>query len=231
MSGSVGDQGLAWLDYFDALPDPRQKAKVLYPLREILLTCLCGVVCGAESWVEVEAFGAAKLDFLRHFRPFARGIPSHDPFGAVFAALDAARFQGAFIAWVAALQAQIREIVAVDGKSLRRAFDRKRSQGPIHMVAAWASAQRLVLGQEEVEAKENETVAIPHLLDLLTLKGAIVTIDAIGCQKAIARSIVARGGADHVLALKANQPALHQDVALFLSEQRARGFADCAPGS
>lgn len=229
MGKGAGD-GLAWLDHFEDLPDPRQQAKVLYPLPEILLTCLCGAICGAESWVEVEAFGTAKLDFLRRFLPFEHGVPSHDTFGDVFAALDAERFQQAFIAWVGALQADIREVVAVDGKTLRRAFDRRRGRGPIHMVAARASAQRLVLGQERVAAKENEIAAIPQLLALLTLEGAIVTVDAIGCQKAIARAIL-DGGADCVLRLKGNQPALLRAVELFLAEQRSRGFADCAPGS
>jgi predicted transposase YbfD/YdcC len=229
MGRSVG-HGLGWLEFFEEVPEPRQKAKVLYPLPELLLCCLVGVLCGAEGWVEVEEYSGAKLDFLRRFLPFAHGIASHDTFSDVFNALDPEGFKAAFIAWTGALQENLREIVAVDGKTLRRSFDRARGQGPIHMISAWAAGQRLVLGQLAVGAKENEITAIPELLALLTLKGAIVTIDAIGCQKKIAAAIRERG-ADYLLALKENQPALYRDVADFLGEQRAAGFRDCAAGS
>jgi predicted transposase YbfD/YdcC len=229
MGRSVG-HGLGWLEFFEEVPEPRQKAKVLYPLPELLLCCLVGVLCGAEGWVEVEEYCEAKLAFLRRFLPFEHGIASHDTFSDVFNALDPARFKAAFIAWTAALQENIREIVAVDGKTLRRSFDRGAGQGPIHMISAWATGQRLVLGQLAVGAKENEIIAIPELLALLSLKGAIVTIDAIGCQKKIAAAIRERG-ADYLLALKENQPALYRDVADFLVEQRAAGFKDCAAGS
>ena len=228
MGRPVG-QGLSWLGFFEEMPEPRQKAKVLYPLPELLLCCLVAVLCGAEGWVDVEEYGEAKLDFLRRFLPFAHGIPSHDTFSDVFNALDRERFKAAFIAWTAALQENIREIVAIDGKTLRRSFDRGDGQGPIHMISAWAAGQRLVLGQLAVGAKENEITAIP-LLALLNLEGAIVTIDAIGCQKKIAATIRDRG-ADYLLALKDNQPTLHRDVADFFSEQRAAGFEDCAAGS
>jgi predicted transposase YbfD/YdcC len=229
MGRSVG-HGLGWLEFFEEMPEPRQKAKVLYPLPELLLCCLVGVLCGAEGWVEVEEYGEAKLAFLRRFLPFAHGIPSHDTFSDVFNALDPEGFKAAFIAWTAGLQQNIREIVAVDGKTLRRSFDRGCGQGPIHMISAWAAGQRLVLGQRAVAAKENEITAIPELLALLSLKGAIVTIDAIGCQKKIAATIRERG-ADYLLALKENQPTLYRDVADFLTEQRAAGFKDCACGS
>lgn len=228
MGRSVG-HGLGWLEFFEEMPEPRQKAKVLYPLPELLLCCLVGVLCGAEGWVEVEEYGEAKLAFLRRFLPFAHGIPSHDTFSDVFNALDPEGFKAAFIAWTAGLQHNIREIVAVDGKTLRRSFDRGAGQGAIHMISAWAAGQRLVLGQLAVGAKENEITAIPELLALLSLKGAIVTIDAIGCQKKIAAAIRERG-ADYLLALKENQPTLYRDVADFLTEQRAAGFKDCAAG-
>jgi len=228
MGRSVG-HGLGWLEFFDEVPEPRQKAKVLYPLAELLLCALVGVLCGAEGWVEVEEYCEAKLDFLRRFLPFEHGIASHDTFSDVFNALDPARFKAAFIAWTTALQENIREIVAIDGKTLRRSFDRGAGQGPIHMISAWAAGQRLVLGQLAVGAKDNEITAIPELLALLNLKGAIVTIDAIGCQKKIAAAIRQRG-ADYLLALKENQPALYRDVADFLGEQRAAGFKDCTAG-
>jgi len=229
MGRSVG-HGLGWLEFFEEVPEPRQKAKVLYPLPELLLCCLVGVLCGAEGWVEVEEYGEAKLDFLRRFLPFEHGIASHDTFSDVFNALDREGFKAAFIAWTAALQEDIREIVAIDGKTLRRSFDRGQGQGPIHMISAWAAGQRLVLGQLAVGAKNNEITAIPELLALLTLKGAIVTIDAIGCQKKIAAAIREKG-ADYLLALKENQPALCRDATDFLVEQRAAGFKDCAAGS
>lgn len=229
MGRSVG-HGLGWLEFFEELPEPRQKAKVLYPLPELLLCCLVGALCGAEGWVEVEEYCEAKLDFVRRFLPFEHGIASHDTFSDVFNALDPARFKTAFIAWTAALQENIREVVAIDGKTLRRSFDRGAGQGPIHMISAWAAGQRLVLGQLAVAAKENEITAIPELLALLTLKGAIVTNDAIGCQKKIAAAIRERG-ADYLLALKQNQPALYHDVADFCGEQRAVGFTDCVLGS
>lgn len=229
MGRSVG-HGLSWLGFFEEVPEPRQKAKVLYPLPELLLCCLVAVLCGAEGWVEVEEYGEAKLEFLRRFLPFAHGIPSHDTFSDVFNALDRERFKAAFIAWTAALQQNIREIVAIDGKTLRRSFDRGDGRGPIHMISAWAAGQRLVLGQLAVGTKQNEITAIPELLALLNLEGAIVTIDAIGCQKKIAATI-RDSGADYLLALKDNQPTLHRDVADFFSEQRAAGFEDCAAGS
>jgi predicted transposase YbfD/YdcC len=253
--------------------EPRQKAKVLYPLPELLPCCLVGVLRGAEGWVEVEEYGEAKLDFLRRFVPFDHGIASHDTFSEVFNALDREGFKAAFIAWTAALHENIREIVAIDGKTLRRSFDRGPGDrgpgdrgpgdrgpghGPIHMISAWAAGQRLVLGQLAVPTKENEITAIPELLALLSLKGAIVTIDAIGCQNKIAAAIRQRGAdyllaltswhsplgthllaltswhsplGTHLLALKENQPTRYRDVADFLIEQRAVGFRDCAAAS
>lgn len=228
--GRSQGHGLGWLEFFEEVPEPRQKAKVLYPLAELLLCALVGVLCGAEGWVEVEEYCEAKLAFLRRFLAFEHGIASHDTFSDVFNALDPEGFKAAFIAWTAALQQDIREIVAVDGKTLRRSFDRGAGHGPIHMISAWAAGQRLVLGQLAVGAKENEITAIPELLALLSLKGAIVTIDAIGCQKKIAATIRQRG-ADYLLALKENQPALYRDAADFLVEQRAVDFRDCAAGS
>jgi hypothetical protein len=168
--GRAVSHGLGWLEFFEEIPEPRQKAKVLYPLPELLLCCLVGVLCGAGGWVEVEEYCEAKLAFLRRFLRFEHGIASHDTFSDVFNALDPARFKAAFIAWTAALQEDIREIVAIDGKTLRRSFDRGAGQGPIHMISAWAAGQRLVLGQLAVGAKENEITAIPELLALLNLK-------------------------------------------------------------
>lgn len=221
------DQVVEWLEHFEELEDPRQIGKVAYPLDEMLLQCLLAVLAGADSWVEIAEFGKKKLDFLRRFRAFEQGTPSHDQFGNLFAALDVEAFQSCFIAWVASLTKLGPDIVAIDGKTLRRSYQEGGAKAPIHMISAWSSRQRLVLGQTKVADKSNEITAIPDLLDALTVKGSIVTIDAMGCQKAIANKIVAKE-ADYVLALKGNQGTLSEDVELFFGEQKARKFKDTA---
>jgi len=221
------DRVVEWLEHFEPLEDPRQSGKVWYPLEEVLLLSLLGVLAGAESWVEIAEFGKRKLDFLRRFRAFANGTPSHDQLGDLFAALDAAAFQHCFIAWVGSLTKFGPDIVAIDGKTLRRAYQEGGAKAPIHMISAWSSRQRLVLGQAKVADKSNEITAIPDLLDLLTLEGAIVTIDAMGCQKEIAEKIKEKE-ADYVLALKGNQGSLSADVELFFCEQKVRKFEDTA---
>ena len=219
------DQVVGWLEHFEDLDDPRQSGKVAYPLNEMLLQCLLAVLAGADGWVEVALFGKRKLDFLRRFEAFEHGTPSHDQFGNLFSALDAEAFQSCFIAWVASLTKHGHDIVAIDGKTLRRSYQEGGSKAPIHMISAFSSRQRLVLGQRQVADKSNEITAIPELLDLLTVKGAIVTIDAMGCQKEIAKKIVAKE-ADYVLALKGNQGTLKTDVELFFTEQKDRKFRD-----
>ena len=189
-----GSDHIEFLGSFEALDDTRQQAKVLYPLPEILLLCLCAVLGGADSWVEVALYGQRKLGFLRRLLPFAHGVPSHDQLGNVFARLDAQQFQSCFIAWVERFTVAVRGVVAVDGKTLRRSFDRAAKQGPIHMISAWSSQQRLVLGQCKVADKSNEITAIPELLQLLELHGAVVTIDAMGCQRTIAAQIIDQKG-------------------------------------
>jgi predicted transposase YbfD/YdcC len=221
------DQVVEWLQHFEDLEDPRQSGKVAYPLDEMLLQCLLAVLAGAESWVEIAAFGKRKLDFLRRFAPFEEGTPSHDQFGNLFAALDAEAFQSCFIAWVASLSKLGPDIVAIDGKTLRRSYQEGGAKAPIHMISAFSSRQRMVLGQRKVADKSNEITAIPELLDLLTVTGAVVTIDAMGCQKEIAAKIVGKG-ADYILALKGNQGSLRDDVEEFFTEQKERGFADAA---
>jgi predicted transposase YbfD/YdcC len=221
------DQVVEWLTHFEELEDPRQLGKVAYPLDEMLLQCLFAVLAGADSWVEIALFGKGKLDFLRRFAAFEEGTPSHDQFGNLFAALDAEAFQKCFIAWVASLTKQGPEIIAIDGKTLRRSYQERGGKAPIHMISAFSSRQRMVLGQRKVADKSNEITAIPELLDLLTVKGAIVTIDAMGCQTEIAAKIIDRQ-ADYVLALKGNQGNLCDDVELFFTEQKERGFADAA---
>ncbi len=216
---------IGFLEHFEGLEDTRQQKKVLYPLPEVLLVTLCAVLSGADSWVEVALYGERKLSFLRRFLPFTDGTPSHDQLGNIYAVLDDEQFQGCFIAWAETLKSQVKGVVAMDGKTLRRSFDKGGSQGPIHMVSAWSSGQRLVLGQRQVDEKSNEITAIPALLDLLALEGAIVTIDAMGCQHKIAAKIRAKK-ADYLFGLKGNQGRLRDDVELFLKEQRERDFAD-----
>jgi predicted transposase YbfD/YdcC len=215
---------VVFLNHFSDLPDPRRLGKITYPLDEVLVLALLAVLAGAESFVEIARFGEKKLDLLRRFRPFRDGTPSHDHLGDIFAALDAEQFQRCFVAWVAALTGVPEGVVAIDGKTVRRSGG-KAGKGAIHMVSAFAASQRLVLGQVKVAEKSNEIVAIPKLLDLLAIEGAIVTIDAMGCQRAIARKIVEKK-ADCVFGLKGNQGSLRDDVELVVNEQKTRNFAD-----
>lgn len=219
------DETVVFLDYFRDLPDPRQADKVIYSLPEVLLLCLLAVLAGAETFVDIARFGEKKIDLLRRFRPFRHGTPAHDHLGDILSVLDAEQFQRCFVNWVAALTGTPREVIAIDGKTLRRSGGKKDAQAAVHMVSAFAAHQRLVLGQVKVADKSNEIVAIPKLLELLAIEGAIVTIDAIGCQRDIARKILAKK-ADYVLALKGNQGSLREDVELFAAEQKAAGFKD-----
>jgi len=205
------------LDHFSALNDPRQRWRVMYPLREILLLVLCATIAGMEDFVEIALWGRERLDFLRRFLPFERGAPSHDALNDVINAVDAELFKGCFTAFVDSLRDSDPEIIAVDGKTSRRTHARSKGVGPLHMVSAWASRQRLVLGQEAVREKSNEIIAIPLLLQRLELAGALVTIDAMGTQSQIAETIV-NGGGDYLLSLKANRPALLKDAETFFAD-------------
>jgi predicted transposase YbfD/YdcC len=219
------DEAVVFLGYFKDLRDPRQAGKVVYPLYEVLLLCLLAVLAGAETFVDIARFGEKKTELLRRFLPFRDGTPSHDHLGDIFATIDAEQFQRCFVDWVAALTGAPAEVIAIDGKTLRRSYQKKGAKAPIHMVSAFAARQRLVLGQVKVADKSNEIVAIPKLLALMAIEGAIVTIDAIGCQRAIAEQILDKK-ADYVLALKGNQGSLREDVELFAAEQKAKGFKD-----
>jgi predicted transposase YbfD/YdcC len=197
---------MSLLAHFAAVDEPRQVAKVLYPLTEILLVVLCGTLAGADDFVELALWGREHLAFLRRLAPFARGIPSHDTLCEIMAAIDPVAFGKCFTAWVDGLRETVPDTIAIDGKTSRRSHNRARGREPLHTVSAWATRQRLVLGQEMVHEKSNEIIAIPLLLQRLELKGALVTIDAMGTQTQIAQTILARGG-NYVLALKANRPA------------------------
>lgn len=204
---------------FDDLVDPRSGNAQRHDLLEILLIALSATLCGAETCVDMALFGRAKEPFLRRFLQLPGGIPSHDTFSRIFRLLDPDGFEASFGRFVAAFGAQVgpNQVVAVDGKTARRSFDRQGGRRPLHLVSAWAVEQRLVLGQLEVAGDSNEIEALPELLALLALDGRIVTADAMHCQKATARAILDRGG-DYCLALKGNQPALFEDVRLWLDD-------------
>jgi predicted transposase YbfD/YdcC len=225
IDGSAFDETIVFLSHFKALRDPRQQGKVSYPLDEILLLCLLAVLAGAECFTEIALFGVKKIEFLRRFRPFKDGTPAHDHLGDILAVLDAEQFQRCFVAWVAAVTGVPAGVIAIDGKTVRRSGHKKSGKAPIHIVSAFAARQRFVLGQVKVAEKSNEIVAIPKLLDMLAVEGAIITIDAMGCQRDIAQKIIDKK-ADYVLALKGNQGSLREDVELFVAEQKAKDFAD-----
>ena len=216
-------EAVVFLDHFADLRDPRQLIKVIYPLDEILLLSLAAVLAGAETFTAIAQFGQDKLDFLKRFRTFANGTPDHDRLGEVFAALDSEQFQKCFVNFATALTGIPADVIAIDGKTSRRA--KKGGVNLTHIVSAFAARQRLVLGQVKVAEKSNEIVAIPKLLDMLAIEGAIITIDAMGCQREIAKKITGKK-ADYVLALKGNQGTLREDVELFANEQKARNFKD-----
>ena len=201
-----------------AVPDPRRQCRNLrHRLVDVLVIGFCAVLCGCDDFVEIEAFGRAKEDFFRRFLELPHGIPSHDTFRRVFQAVQPLALQQCLIEWLRDVRQTspagpaAGEVVASDGKTLRRTFDRARGLGALHLVSAWATSNGITLGQVAADGKSNEITAIPQLIDLLDLKDCVVTIDAMGCQKDIAAKIVAKE-ADYVLALKENQPALYEQV-------------------
>lgn len=212
------------LDHFSSVPDPREASGRRHQLGDILIIAICAVICGADDWTEVALFGESKKSWFKTFLDLPHGIPSHDTFGRVFAALNPDAFETAFMSWITSLAAtKERRLIAVDGKTLRRSFDRANKKAAIHMVSAWAVHNSLCFGQLATKAKSNEITAIPKLLELLDLQEVTVTIDAIGCQKKIARQIVEQGG-DYVLAVKSNQPTLHEEIKTFLDDGITTGF-------
>ena len=196
-----------------------------YPLPEVLLLILLAVLAGAEAFTDIARFGERKIELLRRFRPYVNGTPSHDHLGDIFATLDARAFQLCFVAWVAALTNTPAEVIAIDGKTSRRSYQTKGSKEAIHIVSAFAARQRIVLGQVKVTEKSNEIVAIPALLDMMSIEGAVVTIDAMGCQRKVAAKIIEKK-ADYILALKGNQGTLREDVEVFVDEQKALKYKD-----
>lgn len=206
------------VEYFASVPDPRIQRSQRHQLTSVLVLSLCAVVCGADSFVAIEHFGRARVDWLKTFLNLPNGIPSHDTIGRVFAMLDPKALEEAFRRWVEAVAKLTKgEVVAIDGKTLRRSFHGANRTAFVHMVSAWASGNRMVLGQVKTEDKSNEITAIPRLLELLRIEGCLVTIDAMGCQKDIAAKVVDRG-ADYMLGVKDNQPTLAATISGIFEE-------------
>lgn len=201
---------------FTDLEDPRDD-NARHNLLEMLMIALCTMLCGGEDCSDMALFGRSKEQFLRQFLHLRHGIPSHDTFSRLFRLLDPVKFHGCFLRFMEQFAETTKGVVAIDGKTLRHSFDRAAGTSALHLISAWAADQRLVLGQLAVEGKSNEITAVPKLLDMLSLKGTIVTVDALNCQRDIARQIVDQSG-DYVLALKGNQGTMHADVSLFLDD-------------
>ena len=217
------------LDHFAELEDPRVERTRRHKLVDILAIAICATICGADSWVHIELFGKRKLAWFQSFLELPHGIPSHDTFGDVFARLDPVQLQNCFISWTQAIAELLPgEVVAIDGKTVRRSYDRAGKKGAIHMVSAWATQQSLTLGQVKTDEKSNEITAIPQLLEMLDLQGCIVTVRsltsrAMGCQREIAQRIT-QGGADYVLAVQENQGQLYEGIRDLFEGAEALGF-------
>ena len=210
--------------HFASLTDPRRR-KVTYPLINIVTIALCAVIAGADDFVTIAAWGRQKRAWLARFLDLSSGIPSHDRFNAVFKAIKPAEFERCLLSWVTSLhEVTAGQLVAIDGKTLRQSFDKADSKSAIHMVSAWATANHISLGQVVVDQKSNEITAIPKLLELLDVSGCLVTIDAMGCQAEIAGKII-EGKAAYVLAVKANQPTLHDGIESFFLDHMEDDFA------
>jgi predicted transposase YbfD/YdcC len=208
----TADRALSIIGHLEGLPDPRLDRTRRHDLLDVVVIAVCAVLCAAETWEDVEEFGRSKAAWLGRFLRLPNGIPSHDTFNRVFARLDPAALQDCLLGWLRAVSAAVGvDQIAIDGKTLRRSFDRAGAKSALHLVSAWATAAHVSLGQVAVAEKSNEITAIPRLLELLDVAGALVTIDAMGCQKEIAAAIRAAGG-DYVLAVKDNQGRLYDDV-------------------
>jgi predicted transposase YbfD/YdcC len=216
------------ITHFSPLPDHRIERNKCHALIDIIVLAICAVASGSDGWEAIEDFGKDKLEWLRQYIPLANGVPSHDCIAYVLCRLSPQKFRDCFMNWTQAVTEYTGgEIIAVDGKTAKGSRDRKNQRNPLHMVSAWACENRLVLGQEATDAKSNEITAIPKLLELLALKGCIVTLDAMGCQRAIAEQIIDQGG-DYVLGLKGNQGNLHEAVEDFFTTASAHHFIGVA---
>ena len=211
-------------DHFAELTDPRRREGT-YPLINIVVIAICAVICGADDFVAIAQFGRTKKKLLGRFLDLSAGIPSHDRFNAILGAIKPAEFEKCLLSWITALhELTAGQVVAIDGKTLRRSFDKASNKSAIHMVSAWATANHISLGQVVVDQKSNEIIAIPKLLEIIEISGCLVTIDAMGCQVAIAQAILDQK-ADFVLAVKGNQPTLHDGIRDFFLDQMEDDFA------
>ena len=214
---------VSFLSHFNNLSDPRIRGMSTYPLNEILLVTLCAVLSGCDDFVDIAEYGTEKIIFLKQFLPFSNGIASHDTFSNVFRMIDFQAFSDCFMSWVKSLVNHLDGVIAIDGKTICGSQDRIKGKAAIHMISAFAHSQGLVVGQQKVDAKSNEITSIPVLLDKLAIEGAIVTIDAMGCQKDIAKKIISKK-ADYVLAVKGNQPTLLEQIEKFFAYHIPIGF-------
>ena len=213
-------------DHFESLKDPRVERTRRHKLMDIVVMSVMAVICYADGWSDIHDFGKAREAWLREFLELPNGIPCDDTFRRVFAALDPEQFQACFLSWVRSLVGSTDgKLVAIDGKTVRHSFAREEGKGALHLVSAWVAENQAVLGQLATDSKSNEITAIPQLLELLDLRGATVTIDAMGCQKAIAEKIIDAGG-NYILGLKENHPTLHQEVEQFFETAQAEAFRD-----
>ena len=205
-------RGVTLVECFSEVVDPRDPRWVFHALTDILALAVLAVIAGAEGWEDIEEFGKQKREWLKKFLRLPNGVPSHDTISRVFRQIKPQAFQAGFTQWIESLHEDLGlKLVAIDGKTLRRSHDKSTMKSALHSVCAWSVENHVMLGQQACEEKSNEITAIPELLKLLELQGAIVTIDAMGCQKKIARQIV-QGGGDYVLAVKGNQEKLHAAI-------------------
>ena len=219
----------SFLGHFGELPDPRMERQKRHSLMDILFISVCAVICGATSLVDMEDFGFAKLEWFRERLDLKNGIPSQDTFRRVFSLIDPDRFRDCFTSWTQAISEAVGgDIIAFDGKTLRRSFDSAMGLSAIHVLNAWSTANDFCIGQMKVDDKSNEITAMPELLKVMDISGSVVTADALNCQKEIAQQIVDQGG-DYVLALKGNQADLHEDVKLYFDSAISDGFDGMEP--
>jgi predicted transposase YbfD/YdcC len=215
------------IDHFADLTDPRRREGT-YPLINFVVIGICAVICGADDFVAMAEFGKSKKKFLGQFLDLSAGIPSHDRFNAIFASIKPAEFETCLLNWITALhEVTAGQVVAIDGKTLRRSYDKASSKSAIHMISAWATANHISLGQTVVDEKSNEITAIPKLLKILEISGCLVTIDAMGCQVNIAQAII-DAGANYVLAVKGNQKSLHNSIWRYFQDHLGDDFARAA---
>lgn len=218
--------GGSLFEHIRIISDPRAEKNRQHPLETIVFIAICAVICGAESWVDLQRYGKLKGEWLSKHVDLSRGVPSHDTFGRFFALLDPKGFQEGFLGWIRSISEKTQgRIVSLDGKSLRRSHDRSKGKEALHWVHAWASENHFLLGEIKTDAKSNEITAIPELLKLLDLEGAIVTVDAMGTQKEIVGEIVDKGG-DYVVALKGNHGVFHEEVKQYWEDPQLRKEAD-----